>query len=243
MNRSEKCGDWDTVGQVNQKPYAQPKQNKEFIQHFPRADRYSAVSRGARLHQAQQFLGKTNTNILNTLPFLLLPPSLYVEHNAEWYGISLGSVGVSGHSCVPSQLLAHPHPPQWWHEWGAAKALALCKHCSAETKTAVLSSCSQHKSKTQPCKSYCGENQLYPSKNQTKYYTSQQEQQWSQWAFYNYSNGICQQTKWPQQYLCQALQTFIIFSVRWQLIKVILSHSLTRCEVLYRCKIYATSWS
>ena len=43
-------------------------------------------------------------------PFLLLPPDIVVEHDIICYGISLVSVRVSCPSCVPSQLLAHPHP-------------------------------------------------------------------------------------------------------------------------------------
>lgn len=40
--------------------------------------------------------------------FLLLSPALYAEHDSIWYGISLGSVGVSCLVCVHSQHLVHP---------------------------------------------------------------------------------------------------------------------------------------
>jgi len=90
------------------------KQNKEFIRCFPSAGRCSAVSRKARIHQAQWLLGKTNAITPNISPFLLLPPTLYAEYDLKWHGTSLWSGGVSCPGRVPSQLLVHPQPPYWW---------------------------------------------------------------------------------------------------------------------------------
>lgn len=40
-------------------------------------------------------------------------PSLYAECDFLWYGIALGSFGVSCHIYVPSHLLAHLQPAPW----------------------------------------------------------------------------------------------------------------------------------
>ncbi|KFQ42758.1 Mitogen-activated protein kinase kinase kinase 2, partial [Nestor notabilis] len=47
-------------------------------------------------------------------------PESMDQHNLMWYGIPLGSVGVSCPSCVPSQLvhqLVHPQCARWWREY------------------------------------------------------------------------------------------------------------------------------
>ena len=41
------------------------------------------------------------------------PPVLNAACDIIWYGISLGSVGISCPGCVLSQLLVHPQPPHW----------------------------------------------------------------------------------------------------------------------------------
>uniref|UniRef100_A0A672TUV7 Dipeptidase n=1 Tax=Strigops habroptila TaxID=2489341 RepID=A0A672TUV7_STRHB len=68
-------------------------------------------------------------------------PALYAEHDIIRYGISLGSVGVSCPGCVPSQVLLHPQPNLWWSRVKSKKALTLCKHCSAITKTSLNYQC------------------------------------------------------------------------------------------------------
>lgn len=40
-------------------------------------------------------------------------PALHAEHEATKCGISIGSVGISCPSYVPSQILAHPQPAHW----------------------------------------------------------------------------------------------------------------------------------
>ncbi|NWU74142.1 NAF1 protein, partial [Onychorhynchus coronatus] len=52
-------------------------------------------------------LGHTNAITPNVL-FLLLPPALYAEHDAIWYGISFWSLWVSCPGCVPSRLFCTP---------------------------------------------------------------------------------------------------------------------------------------
>jgi len=96
------------IGKV--KPAHVSKGNKEFIHHFPWAGRCSDISRKAGLHHMWWLLGKTNTITPKVPPFLLLPPTLYAQHDVIWHGISLWSIGVSSSSCVPSQLLVHPAP-------------------------------------------------------------------------------------------------------------------------------------
>ena len=54
--------------------------------------------------------------------------------------------------------------------WEAEKALILCKHCSAITKTPLnYQHCFQYKFKTSPHACYYEENGLYPSQNQHTY--------------------------------------------------------------------------
>jgi len=61
--------------------------------------------------------------------------------------------------CVPSQLLLHPGLLAGGVVCEAEKALTLCKHSPAITKTSLCyQHCFQHKSKTQPRTSYCEEN-------------------------------------------------------------------------------------
>lgn len=55
----------------------------------------SVTSGKARLHHAWWWLRKANSITLNILPFLLLPPALYAEHDAIWYGIQPWAAGVS----------------------------------------------------------------------------------------------------------------------------------------------------
>jgi len=57
-------------------------------------------------------------------PFLLLPPALYAECDVIWHGISLWSVSVSYHRCVPSQFLVHLSLLVDRAVWKAEKALA-----------------------------------------------------------------------------------------------------------------------
>ena len=91
---------------------------------------------------------ETNAITPNILPFLLLHSALYAEHDVLWSGISLGSVGDSCPSCVPSQLLVPPQPLAGGAGWEAEKALALCKHRSAITRRSLCyQHCFQHKSK------------------------------------------------------------------------------------------------
>lgn len=93
--------------------------------------------------------------------FLLLRPALYTEHDAMWCRITLWSVGVSCLGCVPSRFLVFPPTSLLtaWVEWGAQKALALSKCCSAITKVSLgHQHCFSHKSKPQPHPRYCEEN-------------------------------------------------------------------------------------
>jgi len=50
-------------------------------------------------------------------------PSLYVQHDVIWCGISLWSVWVSCPGCIPSQLLAHLQPPCWQDSMRSWKVL------------------------------------------------------------------------------------------------------------------------
>lgn len=72
-----------------------------------------------------------------SVSFFLLPPTLYAKHNAIWYRVSLGSVGISCPSCVPSGLFVQPQPLAGGVGWKAEKALILCKCCSSVMKTSL----------------------------------------------------------------------------------------------------------
>lgn len=88
----------------------QAKQNKEFIHHFPPADRCSTITRKAGLHHMWWLLGKTSTVIPNvpcTTSSSFSQLSI-VEHDLIWCGIFHQSVWVSCPSCVPLQLLYPP---------------------------------------------------------------------------------------------------------------------------------------
>lgn len=99
------------------------------------------------------WLGKTNVMTLHFLSFLL-PPDLCAKHG---YGIEISLVP-SGVSCIPSQFLVQPLSLSLF-SGGAAKALALCKHSSAVTKTLLCyQPCVYHKSKTQPHACHCEES-------------------------------------------------------------------------------------
>lgn len=58
-------------------------------------------------------------------------PSLYTEQDVTWSEISLGSLGVTCPSCVPSQ------PPHQCGSTKSRKALALCEPSSATTETSL----------------------------------------------------------------------------------------------------------
>lgn len=80
---------------------------------------------------------------------VLLPPALCAEHDTIWDGTSLWSAGISHPVCVPSQLLVYPQSPHWWGGVWSRKGLALCKCCSARTKTSLkFQHCYQHESKS-----------------------------------------------------------------------------------------------
>lgn len=64
----------------------QTKQNKEFIYHFTWVGRCSATSRKAELHHAWCYLERQTSSLWMSLPFLLLPPALYAEHETIWWG-------------------------------------------------------------------------------------------------------------------------------------------------------------
>ena len=137
----------------------QAKQSKEFIHSFPwqAGVQPSPGKQGSITRNG--YLGRENAITPNVPPFLLLPPAVCAEHDAAWCGISLWSAGVSCPSRVPSQLLVHPQPTRWWGGVRRDKALTLCQHCSAGTKTSLGSQHSfQHKSKTQPHTSDYEEN-------------------------------------------------------------------------------------
>lgn len=51
--------------------------------------------------------------LLSSRPQDSFPYSLYAEHNALWYGISLWLSGVSCSGCDPSQLWEHSQRTHW----------------------------------------------------------------------------------------------------------------------------------
>ena len=67
-------------------------------------------------------------------------------HHMVW-NIPLVSWGQLSQLCPLPKLLVHPQPAHWWGGVRAEKALALCKHCSAITKTSL---CYQHCFSTTP---------------------------------------------------------------------------------------------
>lgn len=88
-------------------------ENKEFIHPFPCPGRCSAMPRKSGLHHVSQWLGKSNATTPNVPLFLLFSPAPSAEQGTIWYGMCLGSVGVSCSRYVPSQLPVNPKFP-WW---------------------------------------------------------------------------------------------------------------------------------
>lgn len=120
---------------------------------------------------------KTNAFNPNILPFLLLSPALYPEHNTILSGIPLGSVGL--HSCTPSLSAGEMG-------WGAQKVSALCKHCSMMRTALHYQLCLQHKSKAY---SYCEEN--YPGQ--------QQHSNWASFGPRKPGDHNCVQCQWVKE--------------------------------------------
>lgn len=57
-----------------------------------------------------------------------------------WCEISLGSVGISGPGCAPSQLLADLQPPRWWDRVGKREKLKVVQALLSNSQnTSVLS--------------------------------------------------------------------------------------------------------
>ena len=82
----------------------------------------------------------------------LTPPSLYIEHDVIWYGISLWPVWVSCPGYAPSQFPVHLLSSRAWE---AKKSLTWYKHYLATTKVLVCyQHCSHTKFKTQHYTSY-----------------------------------------------------------------------------------------
>lgn len=59
----------------------------------------------------------------------LLPPPLLLLITVVWYELSLWSIWVSCPSCVLSQPLAHPPPPDQRAKWQEEKAVTVCEFC------------------------------------------------------------------------------------------------------------------
>lgn len=118
----------------------QVEENKEFIHHFPHAGRCSGVSRKAGLQHTSGELVRQTAPLL--LYMLIMTP--------YWLQYPLGQLGlavpaVSPPDCAPSSSLSVGRGEE------QKKALALCKHYSATTKTFLYyQHCFQHKSTIRP---------------------------------------------------------------------------------------------
>lgn len=156
------------IWQLKQYLYTQAKQNQEFIHHFPLVAGVQPSS-GQQSSTTYNQLGNTNVIILNilSLTLLLLPLSLYTEHDAIWSGVPLGSAGIRCSSCVHSQPLCSPAHLTGEAGQGAKKALTVCQLCSAITETSLsYHHCFDHKSK-QPQTSYSEEKKPVPTQTRT----------------------------------------------------------------------------
>ena len=97
------------------------------------------------------------------------PPRFIYLLSMTWYGMeyAFGQPGSAVPAVSPPSSLCTPSPLAGGVGREAAKALALCKPCSALMKTSLYyQQCFQHKPKAQPRTSYCEENELCPSQNQ-----------------------------------------------------------------------------
>lgn len=112
----------------------QGEQNREFIHCFRWAGRCSATPRKSELHGTPQLLGKTSAITLNVPPSLSLPSFIchMVWNIALWSTVL--AVPTPKFLCTPSLLAGRMG-------WEAGKALRLCKHSLAITKTSL---CYQH---------------------------------------------------------------------------------------------------
>lgn len=82
-------------------------------------------------------------------------------------GYPFGQLGSAVPAVAPCSSLCTPSLLAGRAAWGAAKALTLCKHCSAAAKTSLCHQCCfGHKSETQHRKSYCEEDELDFSQTQ-----------------------------------------------------------------------------
>lgn len=139
------------------KLYVQAKQNKELIPCSPGRQMFS--------HFQESRASAITTNVPLSSSF---PPAVIAQQDAMWNRIPLPSVGVS-QLCplpVPMHLLAAGVVGE------AERALTLCKHCSAVTKTLVRHQhCWGRKSKTWHHTSHYEEKELHCSKTEHRFWT------------------------------------------------------------------------
>lgn len=111
---------WDKDRLVGKaKAVCTEKQNKEFIQHFPSASRCSAISR-----KSNGYLERQSMSLLTLLSFPVIPPALYIDHDATRYRIHLWSFGISCPTQVCSQLLVHSQTSHWWGDVRSRKGVS-----------------------------------------------------------------------------------------------------------------------
>lgn len=145
-----------------QKPCMQAKQTRYFVL----AGRCSATSRKAGLITHNGFLGRQTPSLWTSSSSSFFTPAFIGEHDAIWCGTSLWPVRSAVLAVSPSSSLCSPTLLAVRTAWEAEESLALCKFCSAMTKTLACYHRYCHpKSKMQHCMSYCEENWLYSSQN------------------------------------------------------------------------------